>query len=48
MEEFIFLDSSQVIEAFCKAYLETDDLEFVYYAKELMALIIKNNKEDTL
>lgn len=47
MDEFNFFNSSDVIEAFCRAYLETDDLQFVYYAKELMALTIKNNEENT-
>lgn len=44
---FFFWDCSEVIEAFCKAYLETDDLQFAYYAKDLMALEIKRIQEGT-
>lgn len=47
MDDFVFFNANDVIEAFCRAYLETDDLQFVYYAKDLMALEIKRNQEGT-
>lgn len=43
----VFEIPEQVIEAFCRAYLNTDNLQFVIYAIDIMHQIIEAENKNT-
>lgn len=43
-EKFTFENDSNIVEAFCRAYLETDHLEFAIYAISMMKTVIEGEE----